>query len=124
MIRLQKYLSEAGVASRRASEAIIVAGRVTVNGKAVKELGTKVDPGHDKVAVDGRLISVKRKLYIALHKPPGYMCTRDAADTRKKVGDLLPKEWTDLFTVGRLDYQSEGLIFLTNDGDFCLKLTH
>ncbi len=124
VVRLQKFLAEAGVASRRASEQIITAGRVTVNGAVASELGVKVDPARDRVAVDGRAVKAKRKLYVALHKPPGYVCTRTDAQARDKIGDLLPKEWTELFSVGRLDCQSEGLIFLTNDGDFCLKLTH
>ena len=124
MVRLQKFLAEAGVASRRASEQVIVAGRVTVNGAVAVQLGAKVDPQHDEVAVDGRVVARKRKLYIAVNKPPGFVCTRGTEDERKKIGDLLPREWTELFSVGRLDYQSEGLIFLTNDGDFCLKLTH
>jgi 23S rRNA pseudouridine2605 synthase len=124
MVRLQKYLAEAGIASRRASERIILDGRVSVNGKGVRELGTKIDPLHDKVAVDGKAIRAKRKLYIALNKPRGVVCTKAADDDRQKIGELLPKEWADLVTVGRLDYDSEGLIFLTNDGEFCLKLTH
>lgn len=124
MVRLQKYLAEAGIASRRASEGIILEGRVTVNGKTVKELGTKVDPLHDRVAVDGKVIRAKKKLYIALNKPRNVMCTKSVEDDRVKVGEFLPKEWGDLVTVGRLDFDSEGLIFLTNDGDFCLKLTH
>src|SRR5580658_1097159 len=124
VVRLQKFLAEAGVASRRASEHVITSGRVTVNGAVASELGVKVDPARDRVAVDGRWVKAKRKLYIALHKPPGYVCTRSDGQARDKIGDLLPKEWTELFSVGRLDCQSEGLIFLTNDGDFCLKLTH
>jgi 23S rRNA pseudouridine2605 synthase len=124
VVRLQKFLAEAGIASRRASEQVIVAGRVTVNGAVASQLGAKVDPQHDRVAVDGRVVARKRKLYIALNKPPGYVCTRGTEDDRQKIGELLPKEWTELFSVGRLDYQSDGLIFLTNDGDFCLKLTH
>ena len=124
MVRLQKFLAEAGMASRRAGERLILAGRVTVNGAVASQLGAKVDPLHDRVVVDGRVLARKRKLYIAVNKPPGYVCTRSAADDRKKLGDLLPREWTELFSVGRLDCQSEGLIFLTNDGDFCLKLTH
>lgn len=124
MERLQKFLAEAGVASRRASEQIILAGRVAVNGKIIRELGTKVDPARDHVTVDERPVRVRRKLYIALNKPPGYLCTRGESEVRKRIGDLLPNEWKSLFSVGRLDYESEGLIFLTNDGDFCLKLTH
>jgi 23S rRNA pseudouridine2605 synthase len=124
VVRLQKFLAESGVASRRASEQVITAGRVTVNGRVASQLGAKVDPLHDRVAVDGRVVARKRKLYIAVNKPPGVVCTRGTEDERKKIAELLPKEWTELFTVGRLDCQSEGLIFLTNDGDFCLKLTH
>jgi 23S rRNA pseudouridine2605 synthase len=124
MVRLQKFLSEAGVASRRAGEKIILAGSVAVNGQAVKVLGTKVDPAHDRVTVDGTLVKAKRKLYLALNKPRGYLCARRDPANRRAVGDLLPKEWTGLYPVGRLDYDSEGLLFLTNDGEFCLRLTH
>lgn len=124
MLRLQKFLAEAGVASRRAGERIILAGRVSVNGRPVRELGTKVDPLHDQVSVDGRPVRARRKLYIAVHKPRGYLCTRDDPERRKTIGELLPAEWGNLFTVGRLDRDSEGLIFMTNDGEFSLKLTH
>jgi 23S rRNA pseudouridine2605 synthase len=124
MLRLQKFLADAGVASRRASEQIISEGRVSVNGKAVTALGTKIDPLHDRVLVDGVAVKAKKKLYIALNKPAKFLCTRAVDDDRPKVGELLPKEWSNLFPVGRLDYASEGLIFLTNDGDFSLKVTH
>lgn len=124
MVRLQKFLAEAGVASRRASEQIIREGRVAVNGRTVSELGTKIDPEHDRVTVDGRPLKIKRKLYVALNKPPGYICTRRDPESRKIISELLPPEWSNLVSVGRLDCASEGLIFLTNDGDFCLKLTH
>jgi 23S rRNA pseudouridine2605 synthase len=123
VVRLQKFLAEAGVASRRASELIITTGRVTVNGAVASELGVKVDPARDRVAVDGR---VKAKTQ-ALHRfaqAAGIRLHAADSQARDKIGDLLPKEWTELFSVGRLDCQSEGLIFLTNDGDFCLKLTH
>ena len=124
MVRLQKYLAEAGVASRRAGEEIIRAGRVTVNGKAVSELGSKVDPQHDHVAVDGQPVRARRKLYIALNKPRGRVCSRSDELDRPTIYELLPKEWAHLHSVGRLDYNSEGLIFLTNDGEFSLRLTH
>jgi 23S rRNA pseudouridine2605 synthase len=124
MVRLQKFLAEAGVASRRASEELILAGGVAVNGQVVKVLGTKVDPARDRVAVDGTLVKTKRKLYVALNKPRGYLCSRRDPANRRAVGDLLPKEWSSLYSVGRLDYDSEGLLFLTNDGEFCLRLTH
>ena len=124
VVRLQKFLSEAGVASRRAGEQIILAGRVTVNGKPVTELGSKVDPDRDRVEVDSQRVQSKRKLYLALHKPQGYLCSRKDELDRRTVHDLLPKEWSHLHTVGRLDADSEGLIFLTNDGEFSLRLTH
>src|SRR5256885_4116526 len=124
VVRLQKFLADAGVASRRAGELIILAGRVTVNGARVQQLGAKVDPAHDRVAVDGQPLKAKRKLYVALNKPPGYVCSRQDSGPGRTIGELLPKEWTNLYSVGRLDSDSEGLIFLTNDGHFCLHLTH
>jgi pseudouridine synthase len=124
MVRLQKYLAEAGVASRRAAEQIITAGRVAVNGQTVEGLGSKVDPAHDQVTVDGKAIRAKRKIYIALHKPRGLVCSRNDELGRLTIYDLLPKEWGHLHSVGRLDYNSEGLIFLTNDGELSLRLTH
>jgi 23S rRNA pseudouridine2605 synthase len=123
-IRLQKFLADAGVASRRASEQIIRTGRVTINGKVIKELGTKVDPAKDHVSVDGRALKAKRKLYLAVHKPKGYICSRNDPEGRRSLDELLPLEWDNLYSVGRLDFNSEGLIFYTNDGDFALKLTH
>src|SRR6266576_3929860 len=108
MVRLQKYLADAGVASRRAGEEIIRAGRVTVNGESVKELGSKVDPQHDRVAVDGQPVRVKRKLYVALNKPRGLVCSRKDELERPTIYELLPKEWGHLHSVGRLDLNSEG----------------
>src|SRR5207248_1798322 len=124
VVRLQKYLADAGVASRRAGEQIIREGRVTVNGSPVSELGSKVDPQHDQVAVDGRPVRARRKLYVALHKPRGRVCSRSDELQRPTIYELLPREWSHLHSVGRLDYNSEGLIFLTNDGEFSLRLTH
>jgi 23S rRNA pseudouridine2605 synthase len=124
MVRLQKFLADAGVASRRASEQIIRTGRVGVNGRVVEQLGTKIDPAEDRVTVDGQVIKPKRKLYVALNKPRGYLCTRSDSTGRPTLGDLLPKEWQHLYSVGRLDNDTEGLIFLTNDGQFSLRITH
>lgn len=124
MVRLQKYLADAGVASRRAAEQFIAEGRVTVDGRVVTELGTKVDPAVAKVAVDGQPVRVRRKLYIALNKPRDFICTRHDDLGRRTVFALLPLDWGNLFPIGRLDRDSEGLLFLTNDGDFALKLTH
>lgn len=123
-MRLQKFLADAGVGSRRASEQIILEGRVLVNGEVVRELGTKVTPGHDRVVLDGRPLKTKKKLYIAINKPRGYICSKADPEGRHTVHDLLPREWSNLQSVGRLDYNSEGLIFYTNDGDFALRLTH
>jgi pseudouridine synthase len=123
-IRLQKFLADAGVASRRAAEQIILSGRVSVNGDTVRLLGSKVDPAHDKVFVDGKPVRTQRKIYLALHKPVGCVCSRKDELGRRTVYELLPREWENVQTVGRLDFNSEGLIFLTNDGEFALRLTH
>jgi 23S rRNA pseudouridine2605 synthase len=124
MVRLQKYLADAGVASRRAGEQLILAGRVAVNGQTVEQLGAKVEPGHDRVSVDGKPIRARRKIYLALNKPRGLVCSRLDELQRPTIYELLPREWGHLHSVGRLDYNSEGLIFLTNDGEFSLHLTH
>ncbi len=123
-LRLQKFLADAGVASRRTGEQFILQGRVEVNGHIVRELGSKVDPLHDKVRVDGKPVHTKRKLYVALNKPKGCVCSRKDEFERPTIYELLPKEWDNLYSVGRLDYDTEGLIFLTNDGQFALRLTH
>ncbi len=124
MVRLQKFLADAGVASRRAGERFILDGRVSVNGQTVRLLGTKIDSAHDQVVVDGKFVHSKKLLYIALNKPVGCVCSRKDEHDRPTVYDLLPPEWDTVQTVGRLDYNSEGLIFLTNDGQFALRLTH
>lgn len=124
VVRLQKVIAEAGIASRRAAERIILDGRVQVNGQVVRTLGHKVEPGADRVSVDGVLIKAKRKLYIAVNKPTGYLCTRTDPFERRIIGDLLPKEWQHLTSVGRLDNDSDGLVFMTNDGEFALRMSH
>ena len=125
MLRLQKFLADAGVASRRAGEQFILEGRVEVNGQVVRQLGVKVDPVHDKVRVDGKPVHSKRKMYVALNKPKNCVCSRKDEFERPTIYELLPKEWNNvLYSVGRLDYDTEGLIFLTNDGQFALHLTH
>jgi pseudouridine synthase len=123
-VRLQKFLAETGAGSRRACEQLIVAGRVSVNGQVVIELGTKVDPAADRVAVDAKPVAAERKLYIALHKPRGVFCTSHDEQGRQRALDLLPAGLPRLYTVGRLDADSEGLLLLTNDGSFSLRLTH
>ncbi|HZL13895.1 MAG TPA: pseudouridine synthase, partial [Verrucomicrobiae bacterium] len=124
MVRLQKFLADAGIASRRAAEQIILDGKVRVNGQFVRLLGTKVDPNHDEVILDGKVIRVRKKLYVALNKPPGCVCSHKDELNRPTIYQLLPKEWQIVNSVGRLDFNSEGLIFLTNDGQFALRLTH
>lgn len=124
-IRLQKALAEAGVASRRGAEAMIRAGRVTVNGRVVTELGTRVNSGGDALRVDGRPIRAQRKVYLALNKPQGVVCTRRDERNRRTVVGLLPPQWASkVYPVGRLDQETEGLLLLTNDGEFCLRVTH
>lgn len=112
------------MASRRASEQFILDGRVSVNGEIVRLLGTKVDPLHDKILVDAKPVRVKKKLYIALNKPVRCVCSRKDELGRPTIYELLPKEWQNVQSIGRLDFNSEGLIFLTNDGQFALHLTH
>jgi pseudouridine synthase len=123
--RLQKILSQAGVASRRLAEALIAQGRVQVNGEAVIELGTKADPATDEIKVDGRRIQLQqRKRYILLHKPRGYITTRRDPQGRPTVLDLLRGVREYIYPVGRLDYDSEGLLLLTNDGELAARLAH
>jgi 23S rRNA pseudouridine2605 synthase len=123
--RLQKLLSAAGVASRRAAEELILQGRVSVNGITVTELGTKADPARDDVRVDGRRVkTVERFRYLLLNKPSGYVTTRKDPQRRRTVMDLLEGVREYVYPVGRLDYDSEGLVLLTNDGDLAARLTH
>ena len=124
-VRLQKLLSAAGVASRRAAEQLIADGRVTVNGRTVREPGTRADPAGDEVRVDGRRIArTVRRRYVLLHKPRGYVTTRRDPHRRKTVLDLIPEVREYVYPVGRLDYDSEGLLLLTNDGALAAVLTH
>ena len=125
LVRLQKILSGAGVASRRAAEQLIQDGRVSVNGKTVRELGSKADPEADEIRVDDRRIKTAQPLrYYLLNKPAGYVTTRSDPERRPTVMDLLKGVREYIYPVGRLDYDSEGLLILTNDGDLAAKLTH
>jgi pseudouridine synthase len=124
-IRLQKILSQAGVASRRAAEKLIEEGRVSVNGRTVREMGVKADPAADDIRVDGRrLRAPERHRYILLNKPAGVVTTRSDPQRRQTVIDLLGGVREYVYPVGRLDYDSEGLLLLTNDGDLAARLTH
>lgn len=125
MDRLQKILSQAGIASRRASEQLMLDGRVSVNGVTVRELGTKANAARDDIRVDGRRVKlVERHRYILLNKPKGYMSTRSDPEKRPTVIDLLNDVREYVYPVGRLDFDSEGLLLLTNDGDLAARLTH
>lgn len=123
-IRLQKYMSENGIASRRKSEEMIEAGKVKVNGR-VATLGDKVDPIRDKIVVSGkRVVRTKTKMYVMLHKPRGFVTTMSDELGRKCVSELVEDAGVRLFPVGRLDRNSEGLLLMTNDGAFSNMLTH
>ncbi len=125
LIRLQKILSGAGVASRRAAERLMAEGRVTVNGQTVRELGTRADPGRDDIRVDGRAVRRETaRRYFVLNKPRGYVTTRSDPEGRPTVLDLVPRLHEYVYPVGRLDYDSEGLLILTNDGELAAALTH
>ena len=122
--RLQKIISAAGIASRRKAEELITAGRVTVNGAVITELGSKADIGRDHIKVDGKLLHAPKSLtYIALYKPRNCVTTVHDPEGRPTVMDLLRGVRERVYPVGRLDYASEGLLFLTNDGDFANAIT-
>lgn len=123
-IRLQKALSQAGVASRRAAEAMIEEGRVEVNGRVVTTRGLRVDPGRDTIRVDGaRIPAPRRHTYLLLNKPRGVVATMDAPEGRETLAQYVPRHQR-LYHVGRLDTDTEGLIILTNDGEFAHRLAH
>ncbi len=122
--RLQKVLAQAGVASRRKAEEIILEGRVRVNGKTETTLGTKVDPHKDRIEVNGRVIVAEQSLTVLMNKPRGVVCTADDPEGRETVIDLVKNEDARLFPVGRLDFATSGALLLTNDGDLSYALTH
>jgi pseudouridine synthase len=125
--RLARFLAHAGVASRRRAEELIASGRVRVNGETITTQGARVDPLHDRILVDGRLVqSVSEHVYLLLHKPSGYVTTASDPEGRPTVLDLLPSELRALrvYPVGRLDRDTSGLLLITNDGEFALRLSH
>ncbi|MGE5703486.1 MAG: pseudouridine synthase, partial [Clostridia bacterium] len=124
MERLQKVLAHAGVASRRACEELILSGRVQVNGEIVRELGTKVDPQTDVITVDQQPINREKLVYLLLYKPTGVITSLSDPEGRKVVTDLLPGVNERVYPVGRLDYDTSGLLLLTNDGDLANRLAH
>jgi len=123
-VRIQKYLSRAGVASRREAEKLIVEGRVRVNGEVTRILGSKIIPGRDRVEVDGEWVEKAGLRWVMVHKPPGVVTTRSDPQGRPTVYGLLPEDLGELRYVGRLDQPTEGLLLLTNDGDVLHRLTH
>src|SRR5487761_1155261 len=123
--RLQKILADAGVASRRASERLILEGRVRINGRQATELGTQADPDRDQIEVDGMLVrSRSERVYLLLNKPRGYVTTASDELGRATVLDLVQAVPERIYPVGRLDIDSEGLLLLTNDGELTQRLTH
>jgi 23S rRNA pseudouridine2605 synthase len=124
MERLNKLLAHAGLGSRRHCETLISAGRVTIDGRVVHELGTRVDLAKQKVAVDGQPVHSERHVYWLVNKPRGYLCTNFDPARRPLVVDLIPQVSQRVYTVGRLDAASEGLLLLTNDGDLANQLMH
>jgi 23S rRNA pseudouridine2605 synthase len=124
MERLNKYLAHGGVGSRRHCEDLIRAGRVSIDGQIVRELGTRIDPEQQKVAVDGQPLKLERHVYWLVHKPPGYLCTNHDPAGRPLAIELVPHVPQRVYTVGRLDEDSEGLLLLTNDGDLAFRLMH
>lgn len=124
LIRLHKYLAQSGVASRRKAEELIQNGSIRVNGKIVRELGTQIDPAHDRVTVEGQKVGPKKLKYIVLHKPAGVVCTREDPENRPTVIGIMPDLGVPLYPVGRLDFDATGLVLLTNDGDITMAITH
>ena len=124
-VRLQKILAEAGAASRRGAEKLILDGRVSVNGRVTRELGTKADPSTDVIRLDGRLLSsAEEKVYYALNKPVGYVTTMNDPQGRPAVSDLISSIPVRAYPVGRLDYDSSGILIITNDGELAQALAH
>jgi len=125
LVRLQKILAQAGAASRRGAEKLILDGRVSVNGRVTRELGTKADPLKDVIKLDGKLLSsAEEKVYYALNKPVGYVTTMNDPQGRPAVSDLISKIAVRAYPVGRLDYDSSGIIIITNDGELAQALAH
>lgn len=123
-MRINRFLASAGLGSRRACEELVRDGRVYVNNAVVTDLSTQVDPEADIVRVGRKIVRAQSHVYLLLNKPKGYLCTRSDEKGRKTIFDLVPPQRGRLFHVGRLDKESEGLIVLTNDGDFAEALTH
>ncbi len=125
LVRLNKFIARSGAASRREADRLIVEGRVKVNGRVIRTLGTKVEAETDRVEVNGRPVQpASDRIYLMLHKPPGFLVTRKDPYHRPTVMELLPPHMKGLFPVGRLDFESQGLLLLTNDGELAHRLLH
>lgn len=124
LVRIAKFLAAAGIASRRRCEDLVTAGEISVNGEVISAPGTKVDPATDTVVWQGEVISEQRKRYVLINKPVGYTCSASDSHAKKLVTELFPEAEERLFTVGRLDRESEGLLICTNDGDFAQIISH
>jgi len=125
LVRLHKILADAGVASRRKGEDLILAGKVSVNNKVIRELGIMADPAYDRIRVDGKpLPKPSPKVYYLLYKPRGVITTLHDPEGRPIIKDLIPRVKAKIFPVGRLDYDAEGLLLLTNDGEVAMRLAH
>ena len=123
-MRLSRYIAQAGIASRRRAEQLIAEGEIMVNGRVVREQGSKIDPQHDQVEYRGRLLQSEQPIYLMLYKPTATLCTVSDRHGRATVLELLPDFGRRLYPVGRLDYDTEGLLLLSNDGDFCHHIIH
>ena len=125
-MRLNKFLAQAGIASRRGADKLIAAGRVRVNDVVVREMGVQIDPERDRVTVDGKVVQRRPQTftYLLLNKPAGVITSRQDPEGRRTIYDLIPARYHHLHPVGRLDFQSEGLVLLTDDGDLTQRLTH
>jgi pseudouridine synthase len=123
-VRIAKFLAAAGLGSRRACEGLVTAGLVTVNGRPIDDLATRVAPGRDQVSCRGRTVEQSRNVYVVINKPAGCTCSARDTHAEKLVRELLPADLGRLFTVGRLDRDSEGLLILTNDGEWGNRLSH
>ncbi|MDO4541088.1 MAG: pseudouridine synthase, partial [Syntrophomonadaceae bacterium] len=123
-MRLSRYIAQCGIASRRRAEELIAAGEIKVNGEIERQQGVQIDPERDRVVYKGRELKPEPHTYILLNKPKGYICTAQDEQGRPTVLDLLPASDWRLYPVGRLDHDTEGLLLLTNDGDFAHHLLH
>ena len=123
-IRLHKFLATCGIGSRRKCEKYIEQGRIAVDGKIITEQGVKIDPNVNKITFNGESVVIEKKCFIMLNKPPKYICSSDDPGKRKSFLDLLPNNLGRLYTIGRLDFMSEGLLIVTNDGDLSYKISH